>query len=679
MKIPIACDTGGTFTDFIFKLDQNFSVLKIPSTPHDPAEAVLTGLQTITNNKPSGRDLIHGMTIAINYLLERKGSETLLLTTDGFRDIIEIGRQNRLHLYKPAIKSRELIPRNMRLEIEERIDSNGHIVTPLNEQKTRLALEEIKKSQNVQSIAICFLFSFLNPEHEIRVKKIAQEIFPGIPVILSYEILPIFREYERTMTTVIDAYISPIVFKYLTNLKQAETYVNSIHLIQSNGGISSIENLQASQSLMSGLTGGVLGAKYSGEVCTEKNIISLDIGGTSTDVALLNNLEILTTSDTKLDDQLPIALPIVDVKTVGAGGGSIAYYDKQHILQVGPQSQGSDPGPACYGRNGDKVCVTDVDLFLGWLNKDNFAGGSLPLYPDKSRKAIQNLSNQQTGDSLTLENLAEGVQKIFHFNVASAIRSVSIEKGYDAREFTLISFGGAGPTHACAIAELLEITKVIIPPYPGCWSAFGLLTADYRYEHSISIVKEYHYCLSHLQYIKDTFSSLEQKGLDKLQKSGLVTIGTTIQRYADIRYKGQSFELRCMYDNSEDLILDRSVFDTIHEQKYGYKIANEELEIVNLGAIVIGQIESIDDNFVLEKPEIQNAIPKRKLFYNDSWVEVNIYTRDQLEPLKNKEGPFVIEQSDSTVIILPGWDCLPLENNHLLLTKKSIQKCEGSK
>ena len=459
MKIPIACDTGGTFTDFIFKLNNNFSVLKVPSTPHDPAEAVLTGLQAITEGKHSGRDLIHGMTIAINYLLERKGSETLLLTTSGFRDIIEIGRQNRLYLYKHAVKSRELIPRHLRVEIEERVGANGNLITPLNEEQTRYELEEIKKRQNIQSIAICFLFSFLNPEHELKVKNIAQTIFSDIPIVTSHEILPIFREYERTMTTVIDAYISPIVFNYLTNLKQAERYVNSIHLIQSNGGISSIENLQASQSLMSGLTGGALAAKYSGEVTNEKNIISLDIGGTSTDVALLENLEILTTSYTKLDDQLPIALPIVDVKTVGAGGGSIAYYDKQHILQVGPQSQGSDPGPVCYGRSGDKVCVTDVDLFLGWLNKDNFAGGSLPLYPEKAQQAIKNLSNQNANDSITLENLAEGIQKIFHFNVASAIRSVSIEKGYDPREFSLISFGGAGPTHACAIAELLEISN----------------------------------------------------------------------------------------------------------------------------------------------------------------------------------------------------------------------------
>lgn len=669
MKIPIACDTGGTFTDFIFKIGEEFSVFKIPSTPSNPAKAVLDGLARIGKGSHTDRDLIHGMTIGINYLLERKGSQTLLITTKGFKDVIEIGRQNRLHLYKPATKPRELVPRHLRLEAEERIGPDGGIIHSLNEKILLEDLREVKKKYQIQSIAICLLFSFLNTIHEKKVKAIATEIFPNIPVVVSYEILPIFREYERTITTVIDAYISPIVFNYIKNLESAKKFVYNINFIQSNGGICSIDNLQASQSLLSGLTGGVLAAKYSGEVCEEKNLISLDIGGTSTDVSLLENLEIQITSTSKLEDDLPLALPVVDVKTVGAGGGSIAYYDTLNLLQVGPQSQGADPGPACYGKGGNKVCMTDVDLVLGWLHAENFAGGSLKLFREKSLEVLMQLAkNQGVKD---LDELSEAIQKIFHFNVASAIRSVSVEKGYDPREFTLVSFGGAGPTHCCAIADILEIKKIIIPPFPGVWSAFGLLTADYRYDYSISIVKDYSFCQDNHAFLENHFIELEKKGREKLQKSGLSTSEIKIQRYADMRYKGQSFELRYLYQNPGELVPDRSMFDKLHDQKYGYNLPNDELELVNVGVITIGITETIQDTFQqTENVETMEKQKNRKLYYNGKWIEVPILLKSQLRGQEELVGPLVIEQSDSTIILLPDWNCKVLPTNHLLLTKK---------
>ena len=565
------------------------------------------------------------------------------------------------------MKSRELVPRHLRIEAEERIDSSGEVIVSLNESDLIKKLEDVKAKYPIQSIAICLLFSFLNSTHEIKIKEISTKIFPTIPIISSHEILPIFREYERTITTVIDAYISPIVFNYIKNLALAKKYVHNINFIQSNGGISSIDGLQASQSLLSGLTGGVLAGKYSGEVCNKKNIISLDIGGTSTDVALLENLEIQITSSSRLEDDLPIALPVVDVKTVGAGGGSIAYYDTLNLLQVGPQSQGADPGPACYGKGGEKVCVTDVDLALGWLNEKNFAGGTVKLFKEKSVEAIQNLAKGK--DFTKVNELANAVQKIFDFNVESEIRSLTVEKGYAPREFTLVSFGGAGPTHCCAIANILEIDKIIIPPFPGCWSAFGLLTADYRYDHSISIVKDYTYCLNNIPFLANHFSQLEKKGLEKLHNSGLENTKIKVERYADIRYKGQSFELRYTYEKETDILPDRTAFDRLHEQKYGYSLPYDELEIVNLGVVTIGMIETIKDDFNQEKDIQKEENQIRKLFFNGYWIDSPVIFINNLSNQKDYFGPMIIELIDSTVIILPGWSCKVLFNNHLLLAR----------
>ena len=355
------------------------------------------------------------------------------------------------------------------------------------------------------------------------------------------------------------------------------------------------------------------------------------------------------------------------MKTVGAGGGSIAYYDTLNLLQVGPQSQGADPGPACYGKGGVKVCLTDVDLVLGWLNENNFAGGTVKLYKEKSVEAIYNLAKNK--DLNKMNELAEAVQKIFHFNVASAIRSVSVEKGYDPREFVLVSFGGAGPTHCCAIADILEIEQILIPPFPGCWSAFGLLTADYRYDHSISIVKDYSYCLNNIPFLTNHFTELEKKGLEKLRKSGLENTEVKIERYADIRYKGQSFELRYTYEKNSDVLPSRSAFDKLHEQKYGYNLPYDELEIVNLGVVTIGIIETIKDDFKQETNVQKEENQIRKLFYNGNWIETPVLFRSNLSNQKDYLGPMIIEQSDSTVIILPEWNCKVLPNNHLLLTR----------
>ncbi|MHA2362393.1 MAG: hydantoinase/oxoprolinase family protein [Candidatus Hodarchaeales archaeon] len=662
----IACDVGGTFCDFISinkKDKMQISVYKIASTPQDPAQAVEQGLQ-ISNQ--SWSSFLHGTTIATNMLLERKGAKIILITTEGFSDIIEIGRQNRMELYRPADRPKPLIPRKWRIEAPERISATGEVIRPLDYQLLKEHLLKIPDTDDIQAIAVCLLFSFLNPTHEQQIRNIVREIFPkDTYVALSSEIFPVFREYERTSTTVLDAYVAPTVTYYLQNLKKRlKQFVSKIHIMQSNGGMSTPETLQPAQTLLSGLAGGILGAKYSGEKCQEPNIISLDIGGTSTDVGLIKNLELKVTMDSKING-LPLALPSLSVETVGAGGGSIAYLDRQKLLQVGPQSAGADPGPICYGKGGKQICITDVDLFLGWLSPDNFAGGTVNLYPNLIPKGIEKLANQL---DLTPTKLASGIQEIFHNNVAQALRRVSIERGHDPRDFTLVVFGGAGPTHACPIAELLSIPKILIPPYPGIWSAFGLITADFRYDHQISVISSFKDVSRDL--LAKHFENLKEKGMKKLLEANFDVKEIKFKRYADLRYYGQSYELRVIYPDPTVLLPDRTLFDHLHEQEYGFFNSKETLELVNIGVIATGIVSQIS---FPPLPKGGKTNPKksflhqREITWNNTSLLVSVYLRENLLANDKLIGPCIIEQDDTTTVVGPKWNITVLENGHLLM------------
>ena len=658
----IGCDVGGTFTDFI-SIDQDGSInaFKVQSTANEPALAVEQGL-AFTNQLWT--TFLHGTTIATNMLLERKGSKILLISTEGFPDIIEIGRQNRINLYRPASRPRPLVSGQMRIEAPERISATGEIIRSLDQQLFRKNLHKVPDKEKIDAIVVCLLFSFLNPIHEQQIQEILKEMFPpAVYIALSSEVLPIFREYERTSTTVLDAYVAPHVKQYLQDLQhRIQTYVNHIYIMQSNGGISLPETLQPVNTLLSGLAGGLLAAQYSGKACHEPDIISLDIGGTSTDVSLLKNYDFQVTTESKIGG-FPLALPVLSIETVGAGGGSIVHLDRQGLLQVGPQSAGADPGPVCYGKTGTTICMTDADVYLGWLHPENFAGGKVTIFPELISQPLQ-----QLGEQIKLSNLetAQGIQQIFHNNVAQAILRVSLERGHDPREFTLVVFGGAGSTHACAVAELLSISKILVPPFPGIWSAFGLLTADFKFDHQISIIQS----LTNLseENLTKQFEPLEEKGKIKLLEANFTKEKMLFQRYADMRYKGQSYELRVTYPDDQMLVPDRILFDRLHHQEYGFSNSHEPIEVVNIGVVAIGFVPSISFPEILfgnrENP-VEAQLQMREMYWQQQKYSVPIYLRNKLLANDTIQGPCIIEQADTTTIVGINWLVVVKENGHL--------------
>jgi len=636
IHVRIAIDTGGTFTDCVYTHQGQLKILKLSSTPSDPSQAVLDALRQIAAGQPA--EIRHGTTVGTNTLLERKGARTAFITTAGFEDTIAIGRQARPKLYDLFVtKDPPLVPEELRFGVQERTACDGTILEPVQPDELQ-RIQTLVAAAKPESIAISLLFSFANPANEQAIVSKLREL--GVPVSASHEILPEFREYERASTVVINAYLAPKMHSYLERLDSAIRALGSrLFVMQSSGGIisASIAAREPVRTILSGPAGGVMGALAVARAAGFEQILTLDMGGTSTDVALveLQKGPQITTESHILG--MPVAVPMLDIHTVGAGGGSLASFDSGGALKVGPQSAGADPGPICYGR-GTQPTVTDANLLLGRLEADAFLGGEMYLDAARTRKYFE----AAKGNLKTIERFAEGIIRLADSHMEKALRRISIERGHDPRDFVLVSFGGAGPLHACALARALQIPKVLVPPLPGALSAYGILVSDLVRDYSRTVMLPPHDPLLQVR-----LAELEKQGIEEMRAEGFAACAV---RLLDLRYIGQGYELTV--EASGDFV---NQFHRLHEQRYGYADPNRPVEVVNVRVRMISCTEPLPLPAVLHQTS-QSRHPDRtvKRVYDDGqWLEGQVYRRSDLAPGDRFNGPAVVTEYSATTFVPP--------------------------
>jgi N-methylhydantoinase A len=679
----VGVDVGGTFTDF-FAYDARTRatrLFKIPSTPSNPAAAIADGLrdmcQSFGIDTKNVSRLCHGTTVATNALIQRKGAKVAVITTGGFRDLLEIGRQTRPHLYSFQIDHPEpLVPRQRRFEVSERITVGPKILKPLDEQSMQQAITAVNES-GAESCAVCLLFSFLDDSHERQVGEALARGSNSLLISLSSEVQPEFREYERFSTTVLNAYLQPVMGRYLSYLEDrlaGDAPTAKVGIYQSSGGLMSLDTARRLpvRTALSGPAAGVIGGIQSARFSKQPNVITLDMGGTSADVALIRNYRAGLSFDRAVAG-FPIRLPMVDIHTVGAGGGSIAWFDRDGLLKVGPLSAGADPGPACYGKGGKSATVTDANLVLGRLSTKGLIGGRMPLDPDASRTAIKPIAERL---GFSLERTALGVIQIVAANMVRAIRTISVERGHDPRNYCLLPFGGAGPLHASEVARALGISRFLVPAAPGILCAQGLIASDLKDE----MVRSARVRLEEesLGRIRDILECL-MKDADAWFARELVKLADRkVNVSFDMRYVGQNFELAVpvgmvrggkfpTLGSAEKL---RSRFFAVHDQFYGFHNDDDPVEIINVRLTVsaaltrIAQPKSAKFNSARPQP-FEN---RRVWFTRERAVKTPIYDRAELRPGQTIAGPAIVDQFDSTTVLYPG-DGLNVDHNGNLLVK----------
>ncbi|MGD8400075.1 MAG: hydantoinase/oxoprolinase family protein [Bacillota bacterium] len=669
MSYMIGVDVGGTFTDLSVFDTASKSIFhyKLSSTPGDPSRAIVDGIMQALAIKRIRPDeinyLAHGTTVATNALIEKKGSRVGLITTRGFKDMMEIGWQRRPHLYdllRP--KTVSIIPPGLKCTVNERVLYDGSIKTPLDEAETRRVVQYLK-DQKVEAIAVCTLFSFINPEHEARIKAIIQEIFPEAYVSVSHELVHEFREFARMSTTVLNAYLGPVMKKYIYNFERSIKNVGikvTPYVTQSNGSIISISETIESpiKTAVSGPSAGVVGAAYMGNLCGLKNIITFDMGGTSADISLIDNGQ-PQLSNQRLVEGYPARIPMIDIVTIGAGGGSIAYIDDGGALKVGPQSAGAKPGPACYQRGGEEPTVTDANIVLGKLNQTKILGGRMDVHSGLAKTALQTKICAKSG--LTMEEAATGIIAVVNSNMIRAIRVVSVERGYDVRDFALMAFGGAGPLHACEVAVELGISKVFIPSSPGTLCSLGLLMADTKFDLSRSHIMIA--CPENLARINGIFDAMLREGADLLDREKIPACRRSFTRSVDARYLRQNYEITIPLPNCEldEAVLAQAIrdFHLAHEKNFGYYNEQLKVQFVNYRLTAIGDIDKpeIKAERINPKATVPKSLATRNVLYvgERDYLSVPVYHRDGFKPGCKAEGPMIIEQMDTTTVVPPGW------------------------
>jgi N-methylhydantoinase A len=660
--IRIGVDIGGTFTDIVTIRNGEIHVTKTPSTPRSPETGVINGLKKSREQTDFAFDdvqfLSHGTTVATNSVLEGTWAETALITTEGFRDVLEIGRQARPDIYDfQAEKPEPIVPRDRRFEVPERLDERGNVLYQLDETAVRDLAQDIAVS-NIESVAVSLLFSFENQSHEQLVADLLQSEGLDVSYSLSSDVLPEIREYERTLTTSLNAALKPVMDQYIGNLEKEicnQQIAAELKIMQSNGGLITANGARGRpvRTLLSGPAAGVQGASYVAGRRGLDDIITMDMGGTSCDVSLVQDGEPLVSVDVQIGEYT-IGVPMIDIHTVGAGGGSIAWMDKGGALRVGPRSAGADPGPISYGRGGTKPTITDAHLLLGRLNPDRFLSGEL----DVAIKEVRIAFEEQFGDELGMNAIeaAQGVLDVADANMQRALRVVSVERGYDPRDFTLVAFGGAGPLHACKLATELDIPKVIIPKTAGVLSALGLLVSDVMYDYSISRVRKWSDVSSDM--LSEAYEELREEAEQRLDEEGVAPDNRRYKRMADLRYVGQSFEVSVTIPNdrltSEGLARIEEQFHRGHERRYGHADYDEPIELVTLRLRARGVVETPNLETVHKKGTIEEAMREtRSVIYDGKEYETTIYERSELPATASFDGPAVIEGKESTVVVHP--------------------------
>ena len=667
--LRIATDIGGTFTDMVYLDEQSgeISIAKAPTTPHDFAEGVLTTLDKVDGLETSRTSFfVHGTTVIINALTERKGVKTGLITTRGFRDVLEIGRANRPDIYNMYYtKPKPFIPRYLRLEVKERLNYKGEVLTPLDKQELRTVINKLL-NEGVESIAVCFMHAYANAEHEILAGEIIRETAPDIPFSLSHEITQEWREYERTSTTVLNSYVLPIAQRYLDNLEQTlssrKRMSDVLHVMQSNGGSATFElGKQFPVNLVeSGPVAGVIGAARIGELIDEANVISFDVGGTTAKTSLVEGGKPKITTEYKIEYTreyagYPILAPTIDIVEIGSGGGSIAWINEAGALRVGPRSAGAVPGPACYNQGGTEPTVTDANLLVGRLNSENFLGGEIQVSVDKAAEAMEPIARHF---NLSIEEAALGVIRLSDFGKINAIKLISVRRGYDPRDFVLVAFGGGGPMHAAAIARELRCKKVVVPANPGVFSAFGMLMTDLRLDYIRTQIGRTD--KGDLGRVNDLFAEMEHLARQQLSRENIAQEAMHIQRFADMRYLGQEHTVKVPVQSGRitpDLVQQiNNGFHQLHEQAYTFRLDHNPIEWVNFHTTAIGLVSKAEIGTINNQGTGLSKARKgtRTVIYEDfGAVSATIYERDWLPPGKVIAGPAVIEEPASSTVVFP--------------------------
>jgi N-methylhydantoinase A len=653
----IGIDTGGTFTDFVCCAGGALRVHKRPSTPDNPARAVLAGLRVLLGDDPAdGAVVTYGSTVATNAVLERTGARVLLFTTAGFEDVLEIGRQTRPDLY--ALEPRTpppLVPRALRCGVAERTTCDGRALRPLSGAALRAAVALARRARP-QSIAICLLHGYANPGHERRLASALRSL--GTPLSLSHQLVAEYREYERTSTTVMNAYVAPVMRRHLAELQRGMGAA-ALRVLQSSGGAISVRTAsrEAVRTLLSGPAGGVSGALAVARRAGFERIITFDMGGTSTDVSLLDGA-IRQQTEWTIGD-LPVKVPAIDIHTVGAGGGSIASRDAGGALKVGPESAGADPGPACYGR-GARPTVTDADLLLGRLLPDAFLGGGMALHADRARVALGRLAREL---GLGLEHTAEGVVRVVNAGMERAIRRISVERGHDPRDYTLVAFGGAAGMHACELAAGLGMRRVLMPVHPGLLSAAGAATAPLQrdYVQTVRLVGAGARVLA--RHVQRLAARARRELRAEGAAAGRVALATTL----DVRYRGQSYELRVPLSPAY-----RAAFHAAHRSLYGYADEQRAVEVVNVRVTARADTQvpspvagAGGDGGAGQEPARPPAA--HRLRWNGRWLPARRQERAALPRRSRLAGPLVITELSATIVVPPGWTARLLPTADLLL------------
>ncbi len=681
-RYRVTVDTGGTFSDFVYVNEDTHEVTiaKVPSTPDDPSRAILAGIDLLIEQGVAPADIAyfcHGTTVGTNALLEGKGVRTGLVVTQGFRGIYEVQEQSRPH--GPAIfdifydRPTLLAPQSRTAEARERVAFDGEVLIPLDETQAREALRALAR-RGVESIAVCLLFSFLHPQHERRLREIINEELPGCAVSLSSEIVPQIREYYRLSTTVINAYLQPILARYIANLDgrltQAGVRTPQKFIMQSNGGMATFAATakKAVATVLSGPAGGITASVQTCRTTPYRNLITFDMGGTSCDVALIKDGEPSIASRGKIDGR-DIALPMIEINTVSAGGGTLARVDKFGALDVGPQSAGAMPGPACYMRGGAQPTITDCNLVLGYLGADNFLGGKMKLDPEAAREAVRSV----VADPLGLDVLAaaEGVVRIIDVKMQEAIKAISTMRGHDLRDFMLLAFGGAGPLHATRMARELGMAGVVVPLYPGVYSAMGLVMSDVKHDYVRSRLA----ALSRVTEgdINIVFDELALDARRELAEEGFGPEAIRIEASLDMRYAGQGYEIAapCPWPLSPDgLHALRAAFDALHASAFGHCAPEESVEIVSWRLRGIGLVPPVKmRTFEPTGAPLHTALRERRLARFDGVdMECPVYQREGLDVGIVFEGPAVIDQLDCTTLVFPGQSVRVDAHRNMIIT-----------
>jgi N-methylhydantoinase A len=677
----VASDIGGTFTDLAY-LDENsgeVGMTKVATISANFAEGVVATLHKAELNVYSTSFFVHGSTVIINALTERKGVKTGLITTKGFRDVLEITRANRPDIYNMYyIKPKPFVPRYLRQEVEERVTFKGEEFTPLNQDDVRMAVEKLK-AEGVEAIAVCFLHSYADPSHEIECGEIIGQSAPDIPLTLSHQITQEWREYERTSTAVLNSYVHPIAKTYLDSLEGDLTDMgmdsHTLHVMQSNGGSATFEAGKAApiNLVESGPVAGVIGAATIGEMIGEPNIISLDIGGTTAKTSLVENGKPKITTEYKIEHRrdyagYPVLVPTIDIVEIGAGGGSIAWLDKAGALRVGPVSAGADPGPVCYGWGGNQPTVCDANVLAGRINADYFLGGEIPLDVKRAESAMKPIAD---AFNMSVEEAAMGVIRIADANMINALKLVSVRRGYDPRDFVLIAFGGGGAMHAGALMRELRVRKVIIPTDPAVFSAWGMLMTDLRRDYIRTLITRTDQVTP--ENLNGIYAEMEEQAVQDLAAEHVVESEMELQRFADIRYAGQEHTVKVPLPAGE--ITDRVIpqinerFHTLHEQAYTFRLETP-VELVNYHITALGRVAKPGFKKLSDRPPLRSgcgdslgsdrtdgspaAKGMRRVNFDElGFHEAAIYERDRLPVGASVEGPAVIEEPASTTVVFP--------------------------